>query len=198
VARHIYTADRQRQLREVLTCDHTLNGDIACGLDGYVIEVQARALEVLSRPIPWPAASDISGMAGVAVREATSRIAGALAKLRASELAIQFNFTPPGKWLRGQVLVWIPVMAEQRIPPAYHSPGHAQGRIHGRRHRRPLQRRCPSRGTVGNCPSIDYRQTGGGQGRGEEAARQTPTQLARHPPAAEVNELGLVGDVRNT
>jgi magnesium chelatase family protein len=77
--------ERERQLRELLTRDHTLNGGILFGLDGYVIEVQARAMEVLRSPTPWPYVTDISGMAGVAVREATQRIAGAFAKLRIPE-----------------------------------------------------------------------------------------------------------------
>jgi hypothetical protein len=106
VARHIHTAQRRRQLRELLTRDHTLSGGILLGLDGYVIEVQARAMEVLPRPTPWPAATDISGMAGAAVREVTIRIAGALAKLRIPEpeVSIQISLTPAsvlkeGAWL---------------------------------------------------------------------------------------------------
>jgi magnesium chelatase family protein len=106
VARNVHTAIRQRQLRELLTRDHTPGGGTLFGLDGYVIEVQARAMEVLSRPTPWPAATDISGMAGAAVREATIRIAGALAKLRIPEpeVSIQINLTPAsvlkeGSWL---------------------------------------------------------------------------------------------------
>jgi hypothetical protein len=65
---------RERQLRELLARDHTLNGGILFGLDGYVIEVQARAMEVLKGPAPWPAVTDVSGMAGVAVREATASL----------------------------------------------------------------------------------------------------------------------------
>jgi len=97
---------RESQLRDLLARDHTLNGGILFGLDGYVIEVQARAMEVLKRPAPWPAVTDVSGMAGVAVREATVRIAGAFAKLRIPEpeVSIQINLTPAsvlkeGSWL---------------------------------------------------------------------------------------------------
>ncbi|NMC21199.1 MAG: ATP-binding protein [Thermogutta sp.] len=100
------TRDEQRQLRELLTRDHTLNGGILFGLDGYVIEVQARAMEVLKRPASWLAATDVSGMAGVGVREAVVRIAGAFAKLRIPEpeVSIQINLTPAsilkeGSWL---------------------------------------------------------------------------------------------------
>jgi magnesium chelatase family protein len=41
---------RERQLKDLLTRDHTLNGGILLGLDGYVIEVQARAMTVLRGP----------------------------------------------------------------------------------------------------------------------------------------------------
>jgi magnesium chelatase family protein len=106
VARHLHTAQRQRQLRELLTRDHALSDGILLGLDGYVIEVQARAMEVLRGPTPWPQATGVSGMAGVAVREATIRIAGALAKLQIPEpeVSIQINLTPAsvlkeGSWL---------------------------------------------------------------------------------------------------
>lgn len=96
----------ERQLKDLLTRDHTLNGGILFGLDGYIIEVQARAMEVLRGPTSWTAATDISGMAGVAVKEATTRIAGAFAKLRVPdpEVSIQINLTPAsvvkdGTWL---------------------------------------------------------------------------------------------------
>ena len=93
-------------LRELLRRDHTLNGGILFGLDGYVIEIQARAMEVLRGRQPWRDVTDISGMAGAAVREATTRIAGAFAKLQIPEpqVTIQINLTPAtvlkeGAWL---------------------------------------------------------------------------------------------------
>jgi len=96
----------ERHLKDLLTRDHTLNGGILFGLDGYVIEVQARAMQVLKRPVPWIDATSISGMAGLAVREATTRIAGAFAKLGIPEpqVSIQINLTPAsvlkeGAWL---------------------------------------------------------------------------------------------------
>jgi magnesium chelatase family protein len=54
---------RERQLRELLTRDHTLNGGILFGLDGYVIQVQARAMEVLRRPAQRPDVASTSDMA---------------------------------------------------------------------------------------------------------------------------------------
>ena len=98
--------EADRKLKDLLVRDNSLNGGILLGLEGYVIEVQARAMEVLKRPTPWIHATNISGMAGMAVREATTRIAGAFAKLRIPEpeVSIQVNLTPAsvlkeGTWL---------------------------------------------------------------------------------------------------
>jgi magnesium chelatase family protein len=100
------THEKERELKDLLHRDHTLNGGILLGLDGYVIEIQARAMEVLRKPCPWRGVTDISGMAGPAIKEATTRIAGAFAKLRIPdpEVAIQINLTPAsllkeGTWL---------------------------------------------------------------------------------------------------
>ncbi len=100
------TAESRRRLNELLNQDHSLNGGILFGLDGHLIEVQARAMKVLNGPIPWTDATNVIGMAGWAVREATSRIAGALAKLRVPdpEVTIQINLAPAnvvkeGSWL---------------------------------------------------------------------------------------------------
>ena len=72
------TRESERRLRELLTRDHTLNGGILFGLDGYVIEVQARAMQVLRKPAPWTSVTDISGMAGVAVRVMLTRVRAGL------------------------------------------------------------------------------------------------------------------------
>jgi magnesium chelatase family protein len=100
------TRERVRQLNDLIRRDHTLNGGILFGLDGFVIEIQARAMEVLKKPCPWRAATDISGMAGPAIKESTTRIAGAFAKLGIPdpEVSIQINLTPAsllkeGTWL---------------------------------------------------------------------------------------------------
>src|SRR5258707_13911861 len=84
-------------LLPLLTRDHTLNGGILHGLDGYVIEIQARAMEVLSKPLPWLYATKISGMASGSVREALDRISGAFAKLGLKEtpVSILVNLAPP-------------------------------------------------------------------------------------------------------
>ncbi len=98
--------ETERRLRDLLALDHSLNGGILFGLDGCLIEIQARAMSVLRGPTPWTDATDVSGMAGIAVKEATTRIAGAFAKLRLPEpeVTIQINLTPAstvkeGSWL---------------------------------------------------------------------------------------------------
>ena len=100
------TREAEQRLKDLLTLDHSLNGGILFGLDGYLIEIQARAMKVLKGRVPWTVATDVSGMAGFAVKEATTRIAGAFAKLRLPEpeVAIQINLTPAsvlkeGSWL---------------------------------------------------------------------------------------------------
>lgn len=95
-----------RDLRELLTRDHTLNGGILFGLDGYIIEIQARAMEVLRQPIPWRGAVSITGMARGSVIEALDRISGAFAKLNVPypQVEILINLAPAdlpkeGTWL---------------------------------------------------------------------------------------------------
>jgi magnesium chelatase family protein len=98
--------ESQLNLKNLLKLDHTLYGGILFGLDGYVIEVQARAMEVLTKPCPWTAVTDISGMAADPVKESTTRIAGAFAKMQIPdpEVRIQINLSPAslpklGCWL---------------------------------------------------------------------------------------------------
>ena len=86
----------QRELRDLLNRDHTLNGGILYGIDGYIIEIQSRAIQVLKRPVPWGAAVTISGMASGAIQESMHRIMGAFAKLRIPEpqVEILINLAP--------------------------------------------------------------------------------------------------------
>ncbi|MGO9596579.1 MAG: YifB family Mg chelatase-like AAA ATPase [Isosphaeraceae bacterium] len=95
-----------RHLRDLLSLDHTLNGGVLFGLEGHIIEVQARAMEVLKNPGPWRGVTHVSGMAKVPIREALDRIAGSFAKLRIPDpqVQIQINLIPPaiekdGTWL---------------------------------------------------------------------------------------------------
>lgn len=84
-------------LAPFLSHDHTLNGAILFGLEGYTIEVQARAMERLRKAVPWREAVRISGMARGAVGEAMDRIAGAFAKLGVPQcpVSILVNLVPP-------------------------------------------------------------------------------------------------------
>ncbi len=106
MAKALRTSNDTARLNSLLKRDHSLNGGILFGLDGYVIELQARAMEVLKKPCPWTHATNVSGMASGAVSEATTRIAGAFAKLGIPEpeVSIQINLAPAalvkeGTWL---------------------------------------------------------------------------------------------------
>ncbi len=97
---------RQRKFGHLLKRDHTLNGAILLGLDGHIIEIQARATEVLRRPLPLTQATTITGMATGAVREVLQRISGAFAKFEIphSEVQVLINLAPAdlpkyGTWL---------------------------------------------------------------------------------------------------
>lgn len=95
--------DEIARLNHLLRLDHTLLGGVLFGLEGHLVEVQARALEVLRRSIPWREAVNISGMANLAVRESLNRISGAFAKYAIPEpqVAIQINLAPAGIWKEG-------------------------------------------------------------------------------------------------
>ncbi len=98
---------RQRELNDLLQRDHTLNGGMLLGLDGFIVEIQARAVEVLKEPRDWDSRYiKITGMAKGAVKEVLNRIKGAFAKLRIPkpEVEILINLAPAdlfkgGAWL---------------------------------------------------------------------------------------------------
>jgi magnesium chelatase family protein len=85
------------KLQPLLSRDHTLNGGILFGLEGYTIEIQARAMEILRKPLPWRHATKISGMAFGAIGEAMDRISGAFAKLGIPPcpVTVLINLVPP-------------------------------------------------------------------------------------------------------
>ncbi|HEX4145888.1 MAG TPA: YifB family Mg chelatase-like AAA ATPase [Pirellulales bacterium] len=94
------------QLRELLKRDNTLNGGILFGLDGFVIEIQARAVAALGTPTSFRSATTISGMAHGAIRESLDRITGAFAKNSLPEASVEIlvNLAPAdlpkeGTWL---------------------------------------------------------------------------------------------------
>jgi magnesium chelatase family protein len=79
---NLRSREQNALLNDLLKRDHSLNGGILFGLDGYVIEIQARAMEILRSPHPWTSVTNVSGMARGAAEEATTRFAGAFAMCR--------------------------------------------------------------------------------------------------------------------
>ena len=75
---------RQQLYGQLLRRDHTLNGAILVGLDGHIVEIQARATEVLRSSIPITKATTITGMAGGAVRNDDFRDGKECSKCRQS------------------------------------------------------------------------------------------------------------------
>ncbi|MDZ4659809.1 MAG: YifB family Mg chelatase-like AAA ATPase [Bythopirellula sp.] len=99
------TKTRQAELTDLLKRDHTLNGGILIGLDGYIIEVQARAVDVLKKQATWDSPT-ISGLTSDAAKEVKNRIKGSFAKLNipGPEVEILINLAPAdmfkgGTWL---------------------------------------------------------------------------------------------------
>jgi magnesium chelatase family protein len=95
-----------RELKNLLALSHTLNGAVLVGLDGLMIEIQARAMDICLGGQPWTSAVRITGMPGATVRESLDRISGAFraAKIPDPEVDILINLTPPsvpkeGTWL---------------------------------------------------------------------------------------------------
>ena len=84
------------QLRELLKRDHTLNGGMLFGLDGYIIELQARAMNILGKPDSWGNCVTITGMARGAITESINRISGAFAKLQVPnpQVEMMVNLAP--------------------------------------------------------------------------------------------------------
>jgi magnesium chelatase family protein len=100
------TKRRHHELNDLLKRNHTLNGGILVGLEGHVIEVQARAIEILKGPKAWRYATTLTGLPTGAASEVLQRITGAFAKLGISEpeVEILINLAPAdlfkgGAWL---------------------------------------------------------------------------------------------------
>jgi magnesium chelatase family protein len=93
-------------LKELLRRSHTVYGGVLHGLEGHLIELQARATQVLPSRVPWRAATTVSGMARGSVFEALDRISGAFSALDIPEPRVEVlvNLAPPdlpkdGTWL---------------------------------------------------------------------------------------------------
>ena len=94
------------KLRELLKLDHNLTGGILFGLDGHLIKLEARAMQVFDTPCSLAQCVKITGMARECVRESLDRIAGAFSKIGVpgSMVSVLVNLTPPdipkdGTWL---------------------------------------------------------------------------------------------------
>lgn len=93
-------------LTELLQRDHTLKGGVLVGIEGHIIEIQARATKVLRNPKDFISATAITGMARGAIQEVLGRIHGAFMKLGIpkSPVEILINLAPAsllkeGTWL---------------------------------------------------------------------------------------------------
>lgn len=94
------------EIEQLLKRDHSLRGGVLFGIEGHIIELQARAVSVLRRPAPITDYVSITGMTRGAVNEARDRIRGAFSKLSIpdSPVEILINLAPPdlpkeGTWL---------------------------------------------------------------------------------------------------
>ncbi len=101
-----YDSKNEDRLSQLLKRDHTLYGGIVVGIDGYVVTIQARAVEVLRKPSEWRSTTDITGMANRTVQESLDRISGAFAKydIPLPQVRVVINLAPAdlpkeGTWL---------------------------------------------------------------------------------------------------
>ena len=85
-----------KKLQSLLELSHTLTSAVLAGLDGLAIEIQARAMEVKSKPASWSSMTKISGMPRGAVSEALDRISGAFRAIGIPDpqVEILINLTP--------------------------------------------------------------------------------------------------------
>lgn len=99
--------EKQKFLEDLLKRDHTLNGGVLFGLEGHIIEIQARAVAIQkqSKFRGWQS-TKITGMASDTVEESIDRIEGAFSKLSipGPEVQILINLAPAellkeGTWL---------------------------------------------------------------------------------------------------
>jgi magnesium chelatase family protein len=117
-------------LEGLLGRSHSLNGAVLIGLDGLVIEIQARAMNTVPGGQSWRSATKISGMPRGCVYEALDRISGAFraAGIPDPQVDILINLTPPsvpkdGTWLDLPLAI-IMLQAAGLLPDL---PDHAEG-----------------------------------------------------------------------
>ena len=97
---------RDQLFGQLIKRDHTLLGGILIGIDGHLIELQARAISINRQPQSIFDSVWITGMAKGAVGECLARIAGAFSKLEIPPLdvSVLINLAPAdlpklGTWL---------------------------------------------------------------------------------------------------
>jgi magnesium chelatase family protein len=124
------TSEQKQALDNLVGPDHSLNGAIPDGVAVQRVEIQGRAVQVLSGPTPWIKAVDINGMATGAMFEVMGRIAGAFAKLQIPEpeVDIQIHLAPAavskdGAWLDLPIAITL-LQAAGVLPDL---PDHLQG-----------------------------------------------------------------------
>jgi magnesium chelatase family protein len=96
----------EQEIRKLMEHAHSINGGIILGLEGYVVEVQGRAMRRLAGAHPWRSAARISGMGRGAITEAMDRISGAFASLNLPDPQVEIlinlvpaNLPKDGTWL---------------------------------------------------------------------------------------------------
>lgn len=110
----------REQHRALLTCSHTVNGATLDGIDGRIVEVQARATEVLKSPSPWSRAVSVSGLRRGESSDLLNRISGAFARLghvySPCKILLNFHGGANGTWL--DLPAALAVMQAAGIAPA--------------------------------------------------------------------------------
>ena len=102
--------EKPTSLDDLLRRNHTILGGLVHGLDGHIVEIQARAVrrldKVTRKLFDWRDVVKISGMARDVTRESLDRITGAFLALEipVTPVEILVNLTPPdlkkdGTWL---------------------------------------------------------------------------------------------------
>jgi magnesium chelatase family protein len=91
------TFTRRRNKTQPLTA-HTVNSAVIDGIDGRLVEVQARGTELLDKPLPWTKAVTVAGMPAKDASDMLTRIAAALTVLGKdrSPMRIVLNIHPAG------------------------------------------------------------------------------------------------------
>lgn len=88
--------ERRRIASQLLDLSHTVQGACLEGIDGRIVEVQGRAVEVLKEAKPWTKCVTVSGMSRSESSEMIVRVGGALSACGypQSDVHVTINFHP--------------------------------------------------------------------------------------------------------